>query len=90
MSLVVFTAWTGLMMAPGHIDPLTAFVAIICIAVAAGASGSINMWYARDIDNIMIRTQKRPLPAGTLKPLEALSFGVFLSVASCFKKLTKA
>ena len=82
MSLVVFTAWTGLMMAPGNIDPVTAFVAILCIAVAAGASGAINMWYDRDIDNIMIRTQNRPLPAGTLKPLEALGFGVFLSVAS--------
>ena len=84
MSLVVFTAWTGLMMAPGHIDPFTAFVAILCIAVAAGASGAINMWYDRDIDNIMTRTQNRPLPAGTLKPLEALGFGVFLSVASNF------
>ncbi len=82
MSLVVFTAWTGLMMAPGHIDPFTAFVAILCIAVAAGASGAINMWYDRDIDNIMIRTQNRPLPAGTLKPFEALGFGVFLSFAS--------
>ena len=82
MSLVVFTAWTGLMMAPGNIDPVTAFIAILCIAVAAGASGAINMWYDRDIDNIMIRTQNRPLPAGTLKPLEALGFGVFLSVAS--------
>lgn len=82
MSLVVFTAWTGLMMAPGHIDPFTASVAILCIAVAAGASGAINMWYDRDIDNIMTRTQNRPLPAGTLKPLEALGFGVFLSVVS--------
>jgi len=82
MSLVVFTAWTGLMMAPGHIDSFTAFVAILCIAVAAGASGAINMWYDRDIDNIMIRTQNRPLPAGTLKPFEALGFGVFLSFAS--------
>ena len=82
MSLVVFTAWTGLMMAPGHIDLFTASVAILCIAVAAGASGAINMWYDRDIDNIMTRTQNRPLPAGTLKPLEALGFGVFLSVAS--------
>ena len=70
------------MMAPGYIDPVTAFIAILCIAVAAGASGAINMWYDRDIDNIMIRTQNRPLPAGTLKPLEALGFGVFLSVAS--------
>jgi len=72
------------MMAPGNIDPVTAFIAILCIAVAAGASGAINMWYDRDIDNIMIRTQNRPLPAGALKPLEALGFGVSLSVASTF------
>ncbi len=82
MSLVVFTAWTGMMMAPGSIDPVTGFIAILCIAVAAGASGAINMWYDRDIDVIMKRTQNRPLPAGALEPLEALGFGVFLSVAS--------
>lgn len=82
MSLVVFTAWTGMMMAPGTIDPITGLIAILCIAVAAGASGAINMWYDRDIDIIMKRTQKRPLPAGALEPLEALGFGVFLSVAS--------
>jgi len=82
MSLVVFTAWTGMMMAPGSIDPLTAAIAIVCIAVAAGASGAINMWYDRDIDLIMTRTQQRPLPAGHLEPLEALGFGVFLSIAS--------
>ncbi|MBL6932724.1 MAG: protoheme IX farnesyltransferase [Rhodospirillales bacterium] len=82
MSLVVFTAWTGMMMAPGSIDPVTGFIAIACIAIAAGASGAINMWYDRDIDVIMKRTQNRPLPAGHLEPLEALGFGVFLSVAS--------
>ncbi|MBC8269314.1 MAG: protoheme IX farnesyltransferase [Rhodospirillaceae bacterium] len=82
MSLVVFTAWTGMMMAPGSIDFPTGVIAIICIAVAAGASGAINMWYDRDIDIIMKRTQHRPLPAGRLEPLEALGFGVFLSVAS--------
>ncbi len=82
MSLVVFTAWTGMMMAPGSIDPLTGAIAIICIAIAAGASGAINMWYDRDIDLIMTRTQQRPLPAGHLEPLEALGFGIFLSVAS--------
>ncbi len=82
MSLVVFTAWTGMMLAPGSIDPATGFIAILCIAIAAGASGAINMWYDRDIDLVMKRTQNRPLPAGHLEPLEALGFGVFLSVAS--------
>ncbi len=82
MSLVVFTAWTGMMMAPGSIDYLEGAIAIICIAVAAGASGAINMWYDRDIDSIMTRTQNRPLPAGHIEPLKALGFGVFLSIAS--------
>ncbi|HER26815.1 MAG TPA: protoheme IX farnesyltransferase [Rhodospirillales bacterium] len=82
MSLVVFTAWTGLMMAPGTIDPLTAGLAIFFIAIAAGASGAINMWYDRDIDVVMERTRNRPLPAGRLDPLEALGFGSFLAVAS--------
>ena len=82
MSLVVFTAWTGLMMAPGSIDPLVGALAILFIAVAAGASGAINMWYDRDIDIIMERTRNRPLPAGRLEPLEALGFGVFLAVVS--------
>ncbi len=82
MSLVVFTAWTGLMMAPGSIDPLTAVIAVLCVAVAAGASGAINMWYDRDIDEIMARTKNRPLPAGALEPREALGFGLLLSIAS--------
>lgn len=82
MSLVVFTAWTGLMMAPGDIDPAVGALAVLCIAVAAGASGAINMWYDRDIDVVMARTQNRPLPAGRLEPVEALGFGVFLAVAS--------
>ncbi len=82
MSLVVFTAWTGMMMAPGSIEPLTGVLAIVFIAVAAGASGAINMWYDRDIDIVMERTRNRPLPAGRLDPLEALGFGVFLAVAS--------
>ncbi|MBT4464239.1 MAG: UbiA family prenyltransferase, partial [Rhodospirillaceae bacterium] len=81
MSLVVFTAWTGMMMAPGSIDPAVGALAVLCIAVAAGASGAINMWYDRDIDIIMTRTRNRPLPAGKLDPLEALGFGTFLAVA---------
>ncbi|MBE9553144.1 MAG: protoheme IX farnesyltransferase [Proteobacteria bacterium] len=82
MSLVVFTAWTGMMMAPGSIDFIPGLLAVLCIAIAAGASGAINMWYDRDIDVIMTRTRNRPLPAGRLEPLEALGFGVFLAVAS--------
>ena len=82
MSLVVFTAWTGMMMAPGSIDPLIGALAILFVAVAAGASGAINMWYDRDIDIVMDRTRNRPLPAGRLEPVEALGFGAFLAVAS--------
>ncbi len=88
MSLVVFTAWVGLMMAPGAIDLVPATVAILCIAVGAGASGAINMWYDRDIDLIMSRTANRPIPAGRLNPWEALTFGVFLSVGSVITMAT--
>src|SRR5260221_5156956 len=66
MSLVVFTGFTGLYLAPGHLHPLLAAVAVLCIAVRAGASGAINMWYDRDIDAVMKRTQNRPLPAGRM------------------------
>ncbi len=82
MSLVVFTAWVGLMMAPGTVDFLSASVAIVCIALGAGASGAINMWYDHDIDQNMIRTQNRPLPAGRLAPWKALVFGIVLSIGS--------
>lgn len=88
MSLVVFTGWVGLMMAPGSIDVVVALVAVLCIAVGAGASGAINMWYDRDIDLIMARTANRPLPAGRLNPWEALSFGIFLSVGSVITMAT--
>jgi heme o synthase len=80
MSLVVFTGIAGLIVAPGRIHPLLAAVAIMCIAVAAGAAGAINMWYDRDIDAIMARTRHRPLPAGRMAPDEALAFGVALSL----------
>ncbi len=79
MSLVVFTGFAGLWLAPGHIHPVLAAVAILCIAVAAGASGAINMWYDRDIDAVMNRTMGRPLPAGRMQPNEALAFGVILA-----------
>ena len=82
MSLVVFTAACGLILAPGNIDLDTALAAIICIAVGAGASGAINMWYDQDIDRIMRRTQNRPIPAGRMHPKEALVFGSILSIGS--------
>jgi protoheme IX farnesyltransferase len=82
MSLVVFTGLVGLLLAPGTIAPWTALTAVICIAAGAGASGAINMWYDEDIDRAMRRTMNRPIPAGRMNPLEALAFGVFLSVGS--------
>ena len=82
VSLVVFTGWIGLYLAPGHLNPVLAFTAILCIAVAAGAAGAINMWYERDIDALMHRTRKRPIPAGRIEPGAALGFGVALAVGS--------
>lgn len=79
MSLVVFTALVGLVVAPGSLHPFTAFTALLCIAVGAGASGALNMWYDADIDAVMARTAKRPVPAGKVKPGEALAFGLTLS-----------
>ncbi|WP_377292821.1 heme o synthase [Rhizobium sp. SG2393] len=82
MSLVVFTALAGLVMAPGHINPFMGFIAILCIAVGAGASGALNMWYDADIDARMTRTATRPIPAGRVSPQEALAFGLVLSFFS--------
>jgi protoheme IX farnesyltransferase len=82
MSLVVFTGFVGLYLAPGHLNPLLAAVAVLCIAVAAGASGAINMWYERDIDALMNRTRNRPLPAGRMDPNAALILGCVLAAAS--------
>ena len=82
MSLVVFTGAVGLYLAPGHLHPVLAAIAILCIAVGAGAAGAINMWYERDIDAVMTRTRERPIPAGRMDPAEALAFGVVLSIAS--------
>jgi protoheme IX farnesyltransferase len=82
VSLVVFTGAIGLFMAPGHLHPVLAFTAILCIAVAAGAAGALNMWYERDIDALMQRTRRRPIPAGRIEPGSALAYGVALSVAS--------
>ncbi len=82
MSLVVFTGFVGLYLAPGHLHPFLAAVAVLCIAVGAGAAGAINMWYDRDIDAVMKRTRERPLPSGRMAPGEALGFGCVLATAS--------
>jgi protoheme IX farnesyltransferase len=82
MSLVVFTAFVGLMVAPGHLHPVIAVTALICIAVGAGAAGALNMWYDADIDARMTRTAARPIPAGRLLPGEVLPFGLMLAVGS--------
>jgi len=76
MSLVVFTAISGILLAPGNIHPLIAFVSILCITIGAGSAAAINMWYDRDIDAIMKRTQKRPIVTGAVKADEALAFGI--------------
>ncbi|MGA9002431.1 MAG: heme o synthase [Pseudolabrys sp.] len=78
MSLVVFTALVGLAVAPGSLHPVTAFTALLCIAVGAGASGALNMWYDADVDAVMTRTTRRPVPMGRVRPGEALAFGLTL------------
>lgn len=82
MSLVVFTSFVGLMVAPGSIHPLLGLVAILAIAIGAGASGALNMWYDADIDGKMQRTAARPIPRGMVSKDEALTLGVVLSVLS--------
>jgi heme o synthase len=82
MSLVVFTGFVGLAVSPAHLHPVLAAVAVMCIAVGAGAAGAINMWYDRDIDAMMRRTAGRPLPSGRMMPGEALGFGVVLGVGA--------
>jgi heme o synthase len=82
MSLVVFTALVGLLVAPGHVHPVIGFTALLCIAIGAGASGALNMWYDADIDAVMTRTSRRPIPAGRVQPGEALAFGATLAVGS--------
>lgn len=82
MSLVVFTGVCGMVVAPGFssMHPFLAVIAIACLAVGAGAAGAFNMWFDRDIDAIMHRTQKRPIPAGRIQPAEGLAFAIILSV----------
>lgn len=82
MSLVVFTALVGMLAAPGNMHPVLALAAITLIAIGAGASGALNMWYDADIDAHMARTAKRPIPAGKVTPGDALGFGLTLSIAS--------
>jgi len=82
MSLVVFTALTGLVLAPGDMHPALAAIALICIAVGAGASGALNMWFDADIDACMQRTASRPIPRGLVTADEALTFGVVLAIGS--------
>src|SRR6266705_1912264 len=68
MSLVVFTALVGLVLAPGHMHPVIAFTALLCIAVGAGAAGALNMWFDADVDALMTRTARRPIPRGRVLP----------------------
>lgn len=82
MTLVVFSGIAGIVLAPGHLHPFLVAVAVACIAIGAGASGAINMWYERDIDAVMARTRGRPLPMGRVEPAEALGFGVVLTILS--------
>ena len=82
MSLVIFTALVGLVIAPGHVHPVLAFTSILCIAVGAGASGALNMWYESDIDALMSRTANRPIPRGRITRPEALAFGMTLAFFS--------
>ena len=82
MSLVVFTALVGLLVAPGGVSPMVGFTAILFIALGGGASGALNMWYDADIDAVMQRTVKRPIPAGKVPAGEALTLGLWLSAIS--------
>src|SRR5216684_2651624 len=82
MSLVVFTALVGLLVAPDHLDPLIGFVALLCITAGAGAAGVLNMWYDADIDAVMTRTAMRPIPRGRVSRAEVLAFGLMLAAGS--------
>ena len=82
MVLVIFTALVGMVVSHGHVSPVIAAISLLMIAVGAGASGCLNMWWDADIDAVMTRTAKRPIPDGRIRPDEALSFGLVLSVGS--------
>src|SRR3546814_18477820 len=82
MSLVVFTGFAGMIVAPDEAHPLRAAAAVLCIALGAGAAAVINMWYERDLDALMARTRRRPIPAGSMAPAKALAFGLARSLPS--------
>jgi len=82
MLLAVFTAVVGLAIAPGHLDPLLGSIAVVAIAAGAGAAGVLNMWYDADIDAVMTRTARRPIPSGTISRAEALAFGLVLACSA--------
>ena len=84
MTLVIFTGLCGLLAAPGHLDPVLGFTAILCIAVGAGGAAALNMWWEADLDAGMKRTRHRPLPAGRMDPTSARDFGMALSAGSVF------
>ena len=82
MSLVIFTGFAGMYLAPGQMHPLLFAISLFAVAAGAGASGAINQWYDRDIDAVMERTRNRPVPSGAVEPAEALSFGLVISALS--------
>jgi protoheme IX farnesyltransferase len=82
MSLVVFTGLCGLLAAPGGIDPVIGFTAVLCIAMGAGGAGALNQWWEADLDSQMKRTARRPLPMGKMDRTSARDFGIGLSAAS--------
>lgn len=84
MTLVVFTGWIGLLLAPGNIHPVLAAIAVFCVALGSGAAGAINMWYERVSDARMERTKNRPLPAGRLSPESAIEFATICAFSSVF------
>ena len=84
MSLVIFTALVGLVIAPIKIDFVNSLLSLLFVAIGAGAAGALNMWYESDTDKLMSRTCLRPLPLGKLKQVHALSFGLLMSFTSIF------
>ena len=84
MYLVVFTGAAGMIAAPGSIHPFLALISLLCIALGSGAAGAINMWYDRDIDVLMERTKRRPIPSGKVLAEDALEFGITIGILSVF------